>query len=80
MKDGERLRRGEQYTCTSALGVLFQQTLAFQAAAYTLTDQLNQILELVFIRCLDALKPRCSVIAIDVNTIQKQDVKMYIEF
>jgi hypothetical protein len=25
-----------------ALGVLFQQALAFQAATYTLTDQLNQ--------------------------------------
>ena len=63
----------------SALGVLFQQALSLQAATYALTDKLDQILQLVFIRCLDALKPRRTVVAIDVNTIQKQDVKMYIE-
>jgi hypothetical protein len=33
---------------------LLQQALAFQAATYTLTDQLDQILQLVFIRHLDA--------------------------
>jgi len=52
-----------------ALGVLFEQALAFQAATFTLTDQPSQILELVSIWCLDALKTKWSVIAVDVNTI-----------
>jgi len=39
-----------------ALGIVFQQTLAIQATAYTLTDALNQSLQLVFVRRLDALK------------------------
>jgi hypothetical protein len=47
-----------------ALGILFQQTLALQATAYTLTNQLNQIFHFVFVRCLDALKPGWSVVAI----------------
>ena len=59
---------------SSSSQALSVSALAFQATTYTLTDQLNQILQLVFIRCLDALKPRWSVVAIDVNTIQKQDV------
>ena len=63
---------------SGALDILFEQALACHPATYTLTDQLNQILELVFTRWADVLKPRWSVIAIDVNTIQKQDVKMYI--
>ena len=67
MRHGIRVVCGLQFQ-PGALGVLFQQSLAFQAAAYTLTDQLNQILELVFIRCLDALKQRRTVVAIDVNT------------
>ena len=56
-----------------ALGVLFQQALSFQAATDTLADKLNQILQLVFVRRLDALKPRWSVVVIDVNTIKKQE-------
>jgi hypothetical protein len=32
---------------------LFQQALAFQAATYSLTDLLNQILQLVFNRRFD---------------------------
>ena len=73
----QKIRHGIRVVCglqfqPGALGVLFEQALAFQAATYTLTDQLNQLLELVFIRCLDALKPRWSVVAIDLNTIQKQ--------
>ena len=59
--------------------VPLQQAQPFQAATYTLTDDPNQIFELVFIRCLDALNPRWSVIAIDVNTIQKQGVKIDVE-
>ena len=51
-----------------ALGVLLQQALSLQTATYVLTDKLDQILQLVFIRCLDALKPRRTVVAIDVNT------------
>jgi len=46
----------------------------FQATTYTLTDQLNQILQLVFIRCLDALKSWFFAIRID--AIQEQDVKV----
>lgn len=55
MRDGIRVVCGLQFQ-PSALGVLFQQALAFQGATYTLTDQLNQILELTFIRRFDALK------------------------
>ena len=44
MRHGIRVVCGLQFQ-PGALGVLFQQSLAFQAAAYTLTDQLNQILE-----------------------------------
>ena len=78
------MRHGIRVICElqfqpGALGVLFEQALSFQAATYTLTDQLNQILQLVFIRCLDALKPRWSVVALDVNTIQKQYVKVDVE-
>lgn len=58
-----------------ALGVLIQQALALQSATYTLTDRLNQIFQLVFTRCLTALKPRGSVVAIDVYAIQKQKRK-----
>ena len=57
-----------------ALGVLFQQALAFQGATYTLADQLNQILQLTFIRRFDALEPRGLVVAIDVYAIQKQEL------
>ena len=41
-----------------ALGVQFQQAVAFHAATYAWTGQLDQILQLVFVRRLDALKPR----------------------
>ena len=61
------------------LGILLQQTLTLKAATYTLTDQLNQVLKLTFIRCFDALKSRGPFVAIDVYAIQEQDVKMYIE-
>ena len=63
MRHGIRVVCGLQFQ-PGALGVLFQQALAFQAATYTLTDQLNQILQLAFIRCFDALEPRWSVVAI----------------
>jgi len=36
---------------------LSEPSLAFQAAAYTLTDALNQVFQLVPGRRLDALKP-----------------------
>jgi hypothetical protein len=39
------------------------------ATAYTVTDQLNQVLQLVLVRCPDALKLRCPVVAIDVHAI-----------
>ena len=62
-----------------ALGVLFQQALAFEAAADALADQLNQLLQLAFVRRLDALKSGWAVVAIDVDAIQEQDVEMYVE-
>jgi hypothetical protein len=73
MRHGIRVVCGLQFQ-PGALGVLFQQALAFQAATYTLTDQLNQILELTFIRRFDALELRGLVVAIDVYAIQKQEV------
>ena len=62
-----------------ALGILLQQTLALQAAAYALADQVSQAFELAFIRCLDTLKAGRSIVAIHVDAIQEQDVEMYIE-
>jgi hypothetical protein len=46
-----------------ALGVLFQQAMALEAAADALADQLNQLLQLAFVRCLDALKAGRPVVA-----------------
>ncbi len=43
------------------LGILFQQPLAFQAAAYTLTDALNQAFQLITYRCPATLKAGRSV-------------------
>lgn len=62
-----------------ALGILLQQALALQAAAYALADQVSQAFELVFIRCLDTLKAGRSIVAIHVDAIQEKDVEMYIE-
>ena len=53
--------------------------LAFKAATYTLADQLNQILQLALVRCLDAAKSGWSIVAIHIDAIQKQDVEMYVE-
>jgi len=39
--------------------------------ADTLTDLLHQVLQLTFIRGLDALKPGWSVVAIHIDAIQK---------
>ena len=50
-----------------SLGILLQQSLALQAAAYTLTDALNQILQLTFIRCLDTPKAGRSVVVINMD-------------
>ena len=61
------------------LGIPLQQALALQATAYTLTDQLHQVLQLTFIRRPDALELRGPVVAIDICPIEKQDMKMYIE-
>jgi hypothetical protein len=71
-RHGIRVVCGLQFQ-PGALGVLFEQALAFQAATYTLADRLNQLFELVFIRCLDALKPRWSVVAIDLSTKQSEN-------
>ena len=40
------------------MGILLQQALAYQPVTYTLTDQLNQVLQYVFNRRFDALKSR----------------------
>ena len=55
MRHGIRLVCGIEFQ-PGALDVLCEQALAFQAATYTLADQLNQILQFAFVRCLDALK------------------------
>jgi hypothetical protein len=39
------------------LRILLQQTLALQATAYPLADQLNQVFQLTLVRRPDALKP-----------------------
>jgi hypothetical protein len=61
------------------LGVLFQQALALEAAADALADQLNQLLQLAFVRCLDALKSGWSIVAIHIDAIQEQDMKVNVE-
>jgi hypothetical protein len=71
------MRHGIRVVCRlqfqpGALGVLFQQALAFQAATYPLADKLNQVLKFAFIRRFDALESRGPVVAIDVYSIQKQ--------
>jgi hypothetical protein len=53
--------------------------LTLQAAACTLTDQLNHILLFAFFRRPDPLKPGRSVIAIDIYAVQKQDVYVEVE-
>ena len=55
------------------------QYRALQATAYTLTDQLHQVLQLTYIRCLDALKPGWPVFAIDIDAAQEEDLKVNIE-
>jgi hypothetical protein len=59
-----------------ALGVLFQQALALEAAADALADQLNQLLQLAFVWCLDALKSGWSIVAMHIDAIQEQDVEV----
>jgi hypothetical protein len=62
-----------------ALGVLFQQALALEAAADALADQLNQLLQLAFVWCLDAAKSGWSIVAMHIDAIQEQDVEVNIE-
>ena len=59
-----------------AFCILLQQSLPFQATAYTLTNQLNQVFQLALVRYFDALKPGWPDVAIDVYPIQKQDVEV----
>lgn len=47
------------------LGILLQQALALQAAAYTLANQLNQILDLAYVRHPDAPKLWWPVVAME---------------
>jgi len=53
--------------------------LALEAAAYAQADQLNQRLQLAFVRCLDALESGRPTVAIHIDAIQEQDMKMYVE-
>jgi len=55
MRHGIRLVCGIEFQ-PGALGVLLQQALSFKAATDTLADKLNQILQLVFNRRVEALK------------------------
>jgi uncharacterized lipoprotein YmbA len=50
-----------------------------EAAADALADQLNQLLQLAFVRCLDALKSGWPIVAIHIDAIQEQDVKVNIQ-
>jgi hypothetical protein len=59
-----------------ALGILRQQARPLHATACTLASQVNQILQLTSIRRPDALEMRSPVVAIDICTIEKQDMKM----
>jgi len=59
-----------------ALGILLEQSQPFQATACTLANQVDQILQLTFIRRPDALELRGPVVAIDICPIEKQDMKM----
>lgn len=62
-----------------ALAILPQQLLSFEAATYALTDQLYQVFQLVFARCLDASKLGWMVVPMGVHLIQKQNVEMGIQ-
>jgi hypothetical protein len=62
-----------------ALAVLFQQALALEAAADALADQLNQVLQFALVRRLDALESGWPVVAVHIDAIKEQDVKMYID-
>jgi hypothetical protein len=53
--------------------------LALEAAADALADQLNQFLQLALVRCPDALKSGWPIVAIHIDAIQEQDMKMYVE-
>jgi hypothetical protein len=64
---------------SQACGILFQQALAFQAAANASTDQLNQILQLAFIRCFDPPEARRVAVAVYIDAIQEQNVKVDIQ-
>ena len=59
-----------------ALGVPFQQALALEAAPDAFADELNQLLQLGFVRCFDALKSGRSIVAIRIDAIQEKDVKV----
>jgi hypothetical protein len=48
--------------------------LAFQAAAYTFTDALNQSLQLVFVRRFDSVKAGWLIVAIHIDAVR---VSMY---
>ena len=57
------------------LSILLQQSLAFQAAPHAFANQLNQFLQLAFVRRLDALKTGRAVVATYVDAIQEQQAR-----
>ena len=75
MRHGIRVVCGVEFQ-PGLLGILLQQAQPFQATACSLTNRLNQVLQFVFIRRSDALKPRGPVVTIDVYAIKKQDVEV----
>ena len=61
----------------AVLGITFQQSLAFQEAPNAVSDGVCQLGQLSARRRLHPAKPRArSIRAIDVDTIEKKDMKM----
>ena len=55
--------------------ILLQQALAFQAASYTLANQLDQFFQLALGWRLNALKAGRMIVATHVDAVQEQDME-----
>ena len=55
------------------------KSASFQTAADTLAIQLKQLVQFAFVWRLDVPKSEWAIVAIHVDAIQQQDVKMCIE-
>ena len=53
--------------------------MSLQTATDALANQLNQFLQFGFVWCLDVLKSGSATLAIHVDAIQKQDMKVNVE-